>query len=288
MTTANDRYYLGCPIWSNREWLGEFFTEDAKPRDFLCQYASVFNTVEGNSTFYGLPRPETVLRWRNDTPSGFRFCFKFPRAISHDRKLLHAEAETTAFFSRLEPLADRLGPLFLQLPPAFGSQGLDLLNAYLDLLPGGFSYAVEVRHRDFFKKDAVERSLNRMLHERGIDRVVFDTRALFSATNDDAATREAQRKKPRLPVHAIATGRNPMLRFVGHPELAQNRRFLQPWIKKLCAWIDEDRTPYVFTHMADDRWAPHLGVLVHEMLKTARPAVGELSAWPADRHITLF
>ncbi|HRW67817.1 MAG TPA: DUF72 domain-containing protein, partial [Candidatus Competibacter sp.] len=77
MTRA--RYHLGCPVWSNRDWVGELFALTAKPSDFLRQYSAVFDTVEGNSCFYGLPKPETVLRWRDEAAPGFRFCFKFPR-----------------------------------------------------------------------------------------------------------------------------------------------------------------------------------------------------------------
>jgi uncharacterized protein YecE (DUF72 family) len=54
------RYYLGSPFWSNRDWIGSFFTPSAKPKDFLSQYSSVFNSVEGNNTFYGLPKAATV------------------------------------------------------------------------------------------------------------------------------------------------------------------------------------------------------------------------------------
>ena len=57
------RCHLGCPVWSNRDWIGELFTAGAKPGDFLRQYSAVFDTVEGNNCFYGLPRPETVSRW---------------------------------------------------------------------------------------------------------------------------------------------------------------------------------------------------------------------------------
>ncbi|WP_171923235.1 DUF72 domain-containing protein, partial [Escherichia coli] len=36
------------------------------------------NCVEGNTTLYALPKPEVVLRWREQTTDDFRFCFKFP------------------------------------------------------------------------------------------------------------------------------------------------------------------------------------------------------------------
>ncbi len=104
-----DNYFLGCPIWANKEWVGEFFTKSAKPKDFLSQYSQVFNSVEGNTTFYGLPKVETVLKWKDETPPDFRFSFKFPQIISHIRMLLNAEQETFGFFKRLETLNERLG-----------------------------------------------------------------------------------------------------------------------------------------------------------------------------------
>ena len=80
-------YFLGCPEWSRPEWKGGLLPARTRSKDFLAGYARVFNTVEGNTTFYALPRPDVVERWKESTPPSFRFCFKFPRSISHDRKL---------------------------------------------------------------------------------------------------------------------------------------------------------------------------------------------------------
>jgi uncharacterized protein YecE (DUF72 family) len=128
-------YHLGCPIWSNKDWVGKLFSADAKQKDFLPQYASVFNTVEGNTTFYGLPTPKTIARWREETPVGFKFSLKFPRAISHDKRLKNADSETDAFLDVLSSLGDRTGPSFLQLPPSFGPSDLPLLASFLGSLP---------------------------------------------------------------------------------------------------------------------------------------------------------
>lgn len=275
-----DNYHLGCPVWSNRAWIGEFFSEKARPQDFLPEYARVFNTVEGNTTFYGLPKADTVARWSEQAPPGFHFCFKFPKTISHQRKLQHAATETREFFQRMEPLQERLGPIFLQLPPSFNGAALPILAEYLDQLPAEFEYAVEVRHLDFFAKGYHEKALNRLLHEREIDRVVFDTRALFSASDDSHETREAQRKKPRLPVHAIALGPRPLVRFVGHPQLEANAEFLEPWVAKIAEWIEQGKRPYFFAHMPDDYWAPHLAQSFHQMLRTQLTTLPPLSTWP--------
>jgi len=264
------RYHLGCPVWSNRDWVGSLFAAGTKPKDFLRQYSAVFNTVEGNNCFYGLPKPEVVVRWRDETAPGFRFCFKFPRTISHDQRLRGVATETTAFLERLRPLAeaDKLGPSFLQLPPSFGPDALSILRDYLMTLPGELQYAVEVRHLAFFAKGEDERQLNRMLLELGIDRVMLDSRALFSADPDaDPETQTAQNKKPRLPVHAISLGSRPFIRYIGHPDVDANRPFLKPWIDKLALWLAEGREPYFFAHTPNNRQAPRLARLVNEWLQ---------------------
>ncbi|HRD66906.1 MAG TPA: DUF72 domain-containing protein [Candidatus Competibacter sp.] len=283
MTLA--RCHLGCPVWSNRDWVGELFAAGAKPRDFLRQYAVVFDTVEGNNCFYGLPKLETVIRWRDETAPGFRFCFKFPRTISHERRLRDAGAETAEFLDRLTPLAvaGRLGPSFLQLPPSFGPADLPALRDYLVALSDDFRYAVEVRHRAFFTKGEAERQLNRLLFELGVDRVMLDSRALFAADPADPDTRAAQGKKPRLPVHAISLGPHPFIRYIGHPEPEANRPFLEPWLDKLALWLSEDREPYVFIHTPNNRYAPRLARLFHELLRARCPEVGALPPWPAEQ-----
>ena len=276
MTLA--RYYLGCPVWSSRDWIGELFTANAKPGEFLRQYSAVFNTVEGNNCFYGLPKPEIISRWQDEAAPGFRFCFKFPRVISHERRLRTVAAETTEFLERLSPLAQtgHLGPCFLQLPPSFGPIELPVLRDYLLALPTEFQYAVEVRHRAFFAKGEEERLLNRLLLDRGMDRVMLDSRALFSADPTDPDTRTAQGKKPRLPVHAISLGPRPFIRYIGHPDPEANRPFLEPWLDKLELWLNEGREPYFFAHTPNNRQAPRLARRVHEGLRARCPAVGIL------------
>lgn len=263
-------YHLGCPVWSNRDWIGSLFATGTKPKDFLRLYSAAFDTVEGNNCFYGLPKPEVVQRWCEEAASGFRFCFKFPRAISHEQRLQSATTKTTEFLERLRPLAEaqKLGPSFLQLPPSFGPEALSTLRDYLLALPREFQYAVEVRHPAFFTKGEEERQLNRLLFDLAIDRVMLDSRALFSADPVDADTRTAQGKKPNLPVHAISLGPRPFIRYIGHPVIEANRPFLAPWLDKVTLWLAEGREPYFFAHTPNNRHAPQLADLVAELLRT--------------------
>ena len=189
-------YYLGCPAWGLKEWVGNLYTADARPREYLEQYARVFNTVEGNTTFYSLPSPETVQRWRDAVPESFRFCFKLPREITHYQGLVGAAADTRRFFVRMAPLEERLGVFMIQLPPTFGPERLDVLDHFLETLPGEYRYAVELRHPGFFAPEASDR-VHELLFARGCERVVMDTRGLRAGDPEHPEVRAARHAKPQ-------------------------------------------------------------------------------------------
>src|SRR5262245_286572 len=113
-------FHLGCQGWAHDTWPGHFFTRRVKREEQMAQYASVFNAVEGNTTFYALQSPATIRKWCAEAPAHLRFCFKFHKEISHIRRLAGAEAATRNFFELLAPFGERLGPFFLQLEDTFG------------------------------------------------------------------------------------------------------------------------------------------------------------------------
>ncbi|MCB0215499.1 MAG: DUF72 domain-containing protein [Chloroflexi bacterium] len=275
------RYRLGCPVWGHAAWAGSLFTRDAGTEDFLRQYASVFNAVEGNTTFYGSPRPATVDRWAADTPPGFRFSFKLPREITHEQRLVGTEPAIRAFLDLMAPMVPRLGPFMLQLPPAFGPDALAALERCLQDLPSDFDYAVELRHPAFFAGGPAERQLDEILAARAVDRVIFDTRGLFQSDASDPVVREAQHRKPRLPVRLTVTGRRPVVRFVAHAEPEANRWLLKGWADQLATWILDGLEPQVFVHAPDELHAPWLARELHRLLGH-RVDVGELPAWPGE------
>ncbi len=278
-------FYLGCPVWAHAPWRGKFFTAEAKREEFLPQYAEVFNTAEGNATFYGLPAAETVARWAEEAPASFRFCLKFPRVITHDHALAGtgAEEETRRFLGRVSPLGAKLGPFFLQLHQSFGADQLGLLESYLRGLPREFSYAVEVRHPDFFDGGAKERAFEALLADVGMDRAIFDSRGLFASKATDAVTLEAQRRKPRGLARFTAVGRRPFVRFVGDPDIARNDAILRGWADVVAKWIAEGRTPFFFTHHPDDAYAPELARRFQAMMRERSALVPPPAVWPAER-----
>jgi uncharacterized protein YecE (DUF72 family) len=82
------QFYLGCAVWAYNGWVGDFYPKGSRSTEFLHLYSDRFTTVEVNSTFYVIPDRQTVERWAKETPTGFRFCPKFPKHFTHSGLLL--------------------------------------------------------------------------------------------------------------------------------------------------------------------------------------------------------
>ena len=275
MTDAQLPYYLGCPSWSENAWREGLYPQNAHSTEFLSLYAQVFNAVEGNTTFYANPKPVTVERWAQSLPEHFRFTAKFPREISHGGDLREHAQAVESFLQLLRPLGARVAPFWLQLPASFGPQRLAELVSFIDALERPL--AVEVRHPEFFAKGDAERLLNRLLKERGVERICLDSRALFSCTSRDPAVLHAQSKKPKVPPRPAAFTQFPQVRFIGRPELEANDPYLKPWVEKVAGWIEEGRTPYVFLHTPDNHRAPELARRFHQQLSERLPGLPALA-----------
>ncbi|WP_105103947.1 DUF72 domain-containing protein [Microbulbifer pacificus] len=277
-------YFLGCPQWQHPAWQTRLPTGAAP----LERYSQVLNCVEGNTTFYATPTQAQCAQWRRQVGDDFRFLLKFPRSISHDHLLAAPQKEVRGFLDITAPLHDVLGPFLLQLPAAFGPQQLNNLWCFLDNLPAPISCAVEVRHTAFFQKGDVERALNRGLRERNTSRVCLDSRGLFAARADSEAIRDAQRKKPNLPIHLLPVDASPVIRYVGHPDLESNRMYLAPWVERVACWIEEGRRPYVFMHMPDKGDALSLVSLWSELLNTRLPSIPVIQLKEKQPQMGLF
>jgi uncharacterized protein YecE (DUF72 family) len=146
---------IGASSWSAPSWEGTFYPRGMPPADYLGHYASRFDTVEIDATFYGTPNERMVDNWRERTPPGFLFAAKAPRVITHDKILESCGSEIGAFLRVMDRLGDKLGPLLFQFryfrksefpePKPF----IDKLERFLPALPRGYRFAVEVRNRNF-------------------------------------------------------------------------------------------------------------------------------------------
>jgi len=164
---------IGTMGWSYDFWRGSFYPKDLAPSEFLTYYSKQFDTVEVDSTFYRIPREQTVRNWKKQTTPHFTFSFKFPRIITHIKMLENCQEETRVFLERLGLLNEKVGPLLLQLPPTFGSNRMESLNTFLKSLPKEHSYAVEVRNRE-----ALNERLYSILNENKVALTWVDSSSL--------------------------------------------------------------------------------------------------------------
>jgi len=278
---AIKKYHIGLTQWGFKDWKGLFFTKGANSDLFLKQYASVFNSVEGNTTFYRVPSPETIENWGSQVGSEFKFCFKFPQQITHYKRLKNVTEEVLHFLEQFNPIRRNLGPFHIQLSSRFSFNEIDKLEFLLESLPGHLSFAVEVRHPDFFDKGKKERHFENLLRSYGINRVVFDTRRLHALKNNDPTVMSAQKKKPKTPIRFTSTGSNPFVRFVGANDVLNNEAYLKEWAIITADWIKDGKHPYIFIHSPDTKSAPTLARYFHQELSKLIE-LNPMPEWPAE------
>lgn len=244
-------------------------------------YSRLLNAVEGNTTFYASPTPATVARWREQAEPGFRFVCKVPRAITHERRLRDIDDLLGPFFALMEPLAPLIGGLTLQLPASFAPVDLDVLAGVLRRLPAApWRWSVELRHPAFFEppgRDAVDRVLERA----GAERVLLDSRALYSRPPMTEAGREAWGKKPRIAALTDALTDHPIVRFIGSDDDPTTVAALAQWQPIVAEWLREGRTPTVFVHTPDNLDAPGFARDFHDTMSSEVPGLAPLPPpWP--------
>jgi Protein of unknown function DUF72 len=88
-----------------------------KPADFLSFYATKFDPVELDNTFFRTPAVSTVQGWNANTPPGFIFAAKIPQVITHEKVLVNCEDDLSHFLKSMDALGEKLGPLPDQCRP---------------------------------------------------------------------------------------------------------------------------------------------------------------------------
>lgn len=276
-------------MWAHRAWQGRFLPEGLGRAAALAGYATWCTTVEGNTTFYGLPSADTVATWAQAAPSDFRFVFKLPRTVTHERRLRDVATEMRSFLDLVEPLGERARTLSVQLPASFGPQDLDALDRFLGRMPAAHRCGVEVRHPDFFQPGSgADTALTAVLARRGAEWIGFDTTVLFSAPPTSDAERDGWDKKPRLPRRTDAVTDEPIVRYVGRDDVATTVEGWQPWVAIMAGWLREGRTPTFFLHTPDNDEALGLARQFHDEVRSIVPELAPLPEPLRAQPTTLF
>jgi len=219
--------YVGCAKW-NRQDLKGFYPRGTK--DELTYYATQFNSIELNGTFYNSPDKQQVETWKAKTPADFKFFPKVPQSISHYGRLLNVDEKMTAFADAIALFEEKLGVSFLQLHDNFKPKDFDRLATFVKKFSKSVPMAVEVRNAEWFADASTSQKLYNLLEEGKTANVLVDT----------AGRRDM--------LHMRLTTPTAFVRYVGanHPT---DKNRLDDWVARIKEWRDAGlQSLYFFVH----------------------------------------
>ncbi|MBR7889113.1 DUF72 domain-containing protein [Marinomonas sp. A79] len=279
----------GMAQWQHPAWVNWLYPSTLSASQRIGRYSEFFSSVEVGSTFYTDVDPIQLQRWYDAVVPEFRFCFKAPQTVTHrlaDRPWREIEQDWLKFMDVLQPLVSKLGPTMLQFSGAIDERYLESILALCQCWSLPTPLSVEVRHLAYFDKGRIETSFLAGLAERQVNRVIMDSRPVFSTEAYCDSLVDAQSKKPRVPCHPVATARHPVVRFIGHPDLSRNDVWLDQWASKLVQWLDLGLSPFVFVHSSDNIAAPTLAATLDQKIQRLRPDYQSEIVLPASQEQT--
>lgn len=149
------KIHIGCSGWQYREWRGLFYPDKLAQQHWFQYYTQHFNTVEINNTFYRYPKPETMVKWREQAPAGFLYSLKAPRFITHLGKFVETERQIAEFYHLADILEDKLGCLLFQLPGSFKYHPEALQRIVAQINPA-YRNIIEFRDSSWWRNDVYE------------------------------------------------------------------------------------------------------------------------------------
>ena len=152
---ASGEARVGCSGWIYKDWRGVVYPEGLPQRAWFGHYATLFDTVEINNTFYRLPPPETVEAWAAQAPPGFCYAVKLGQFGSHRMKLRDAVSWLPNHLDRVERLGKSLGPTLVHLPPRW-KRNVERLDEFLSVAPSHLRWAVEVRDASWLHEETFD------------------------------------------------------------------------------------------------------------------------------------
>lgn len=246
---------IGCAKWSKTDLKG-FYPKGTK--DELSYYATQFNSIELNATFYGMPAPAQILTWKEKTPAHFKFFPKIPNTVSHFRRLIDVTDPVTQFATSIMNFEEKLGMAFLQLHDNFKPQDYARLEKFVREWPEEIPLAIELRNMEWFTDEDKFNTTCRLFRQHQITNIIVDT----------AGRRDV--------LHMRLTTPDIFIRYVATNTETDYRR-LDEWVERLTEWKEqglrnaaffihqdiEADSPLLFTHFIqglNKKWKTNLQV----------------------------
>ncbi|AQX04969.1 hypothetical protein BAX97_16975 [Elizabethkingia meningoseptica] len=258
--------YIGCAKWNKTDLKG-FYPKGTK--DELTYYATQFNSIEMNATFYGMPTAEQVEVWKNKTPDTFKFFPKITNTVSHFRRLKDVTEPVTQFSTAILNFEEKLGMVFLQLHDNFKPKDFDRLKKFVMDWPNEVPLAIELRNAEWFTDENIFNETCELFEQYNITNIIVDT----------AGRRDM--------MHMRLTTPTAFIRYVGANADTDYTR-LDEWVQRIEKWKEEGlQNLYFFVHQNIEKASPLLSAYFIENLNKA---IGTKLDIPkmADTQPTLF
>ena len=238
--------YVGTSGWHYEHWRDRFYPEGLSKGEWLKFYASHFNTVELNSSFYRLPSESAFAVWYNSSPANFTFAVKVSRFITHIKRLKDTEEAVNKFTNRARILGEKLGPLLYQLPPSMHRND-EVLDSFLSTLPRGMKHVFEFRHQSWLEEEVFQ-----ILRKYNAGFCVFDM--------------------PSVSCPVVATADFAYVRFHGSTGLyfsCYSDEELADWTRKLTSLASNLETIYIYFNNDAEAFAVRNAMTLRGYLQNA-------------------
>ena len=253
--------YVGTSGFKFADWKHEFYPAGLPEKSWLNYYATHFDCLEVNATYYRPVHPATFAQMAAKVPPGFQFTVKAYGSMTHALGTDN-EADFRQFVASLDPLleAGKLGAVLAQFPNSFrpSPQTWDYLRRFRELL-GELPVAVEFRHRDWVVEDTFHRLGELALAYCAVDEPQFSSLP---------------------PPLAVATAGLGYVRFHGRNYQAwwqgdskrrydylYSRQELEQWVPRIVRLDDETGKVFVFMNNCFQAQAAKNAADIRELLK---------------------
>jgi len=248
MSNANvpgRRLHMGTSGWNYKNWKEDFYQGMPQKR-WLEHYASRFDSVEVNATFYRQLKESTYHKWMRETPESFSFAIKGSRFATHVKRLKDPEESVLKQRDNVAPLFPRLCAVIWQLPASL-QKNADRLRDFAQSLSRNWPHAphaVEFRHESWFDEEVAQ-----ILAEHGLANCLSDA--------------------PDWPMWDRVLSGMAYVRLHGHTELYRSEyseEDLASWADRIRDWLEQGNAVHVYFDNTDGNHAFRNALRLGEML----------------------
>lgn len=253
---------VGCQSWGYEDWItkagGEtvFYPRGTKPADMLELYSTIFDTIEVDSTAYGVPAESMIESWYEKSTPNFKFSLKTPRLVTHELSLSSASYPVfDEFVARATMLKEKLGAILIQLPASFESTKANAqsVRGFIKRLPPDLRFAMEFREPGWFIDWTYEEFQKNRIALALVEGRWVDRNLMFEAI-------------PKLASHLG------YVRFLGERDLLQFNAIQRPQDETLRRWSEEIMrieagVKYIYTDNYFEGFGPGTANKLKQMLK---------------------